>query len=92
MLNSAFDEVRRPFDRSLPARVALRNRPDQRFYVYDAVNDGVYRYGFAKTQTAYETSFRKLFAALDQLEERLGQHRYLVGDQLYRDGFAVIPG
>ena len=80
MLNSAFDEFG---DHSIDLYPpALRSTIDRtNAFVYDAVNDGVYRCGFAKTQTAYETSFRKLFAALDQIEERLGQHRYLVGDR-----------
>lgn len=39
-------------------------------FVHDAINNGVYRCGFARTQAAYEDSFRKLFAALDSLEER----------------------
>ena len=48
-------------------------------YVYDNVNNGVYRCGFAGTQAAYETAVRRLFAALDTLEERLARSRYLVG-------------
>jgi putative glutathione S-transferase len=48
--------------------------------VYDNVNNGVYRTGFATTQAAYEKAFDRLFAALDQLEQRLSQQRYLVGD------------
>jgi glutathionyl-hydroquinone reductase len=47
--------------------------------VYENVNNGVYRAGFATTQAAYEEAFRALFAALDDLEKRLGRSRYLVG-------------
>jgi putative glutathione S-transferase len=50
--------------------------------VYDGVNDGVYRTGFATTQEAYEEAFDALFATLDWLEERLARRRYLVGDAL----------
>jgi glutathionyl-hydroquinone reductase len=50
--------------------------------VYDTVNNGVYRVGFATTQAAYETAFERLFDALDLLEERLSGQRYLVGQQL----------
>jgi glutathionyl-hydroquinone reductase len=49
--------------------------------VYESVNNGVYKCGFATTQEAYEPPFRKLFEVLDALEDRLGQQRYLVGDR-----------
>lgn len=48
-------------------------------FVYDDVNNGVYRCGFATTQVAYEAAFDKLFGALDSLEERLSTQRYLLG-------------
>lgn len=50
--------------------------------VYENVNNGVYRAGFATTQAAYEEAFGKLFAALDRLEARLEKSRYLVGGRL----------
>ncbi|KQT82503.1 glutathione S-transferase family protein [Aurantimonas sp. Leaf443] len=46
--------------------------------IYDAVNNGVYKCGFATEQAPYEEAFHALFAELDRLEERLGQSRYLV--------------
>jgi putative glutathione S-transferase len=49
--------------------------------VYDNVNNGVYRAGFATTQPAYEEAVESLFGTLDTLEQRLGQQRYLVGKQ-----------
>lgn len=49
--------------------------------VYDAVNNGVYKAGFASTQDAYEEAYDELFEVLDELEEGLGEQRYLVGDQ-----------
>jgi putative glutathione S-transferase len=51
-------------------------------YIYDNVNNGVYRAGFATSQRPYETSCRKLFEALDQLEERLSKSRYLFGKRI----------
>mmetsp|Transcript_39388 Transcript_39388/g.62969 ORF Transcript_39388/g.62969 Transcript_39388/m.62969 type:complete len:342 (-) Transcript_39388:104-1129(-) len=48
--------------------------------IYPAVNDGVYRCGFAKSQEAYDDAFGKLFAALDAMEAHLQSHRYLCGD------------
>jgi putative glutathione S-transferase len=50
--------------------------------VYDAVNNGVYKCGFATTQAAYEAPFHALFAMLDKLDARLAGQRYLVGDRL----------
>jgi len=48
-------------------------------FVYDNVNDGVYRAGFATSQRAYERAVRRLFDALDQLDARLATRRYLFG-------------
>ncbi|MBA2317367.1 MAG: glutathione S-transferase family protein [Euzebyales bacterium] len=50
--------------------------------VYDDVNNGVYKAGFAGTQEAYEEAVQALFARLDQLDERLAQQRFLVGETL----------
>jgi putative glutathione S-transferase len=81
MLNSAFDEWG---DRSLDFYpVPLRAQIDaMNALVYPAINNGVYRAGFATTQEAYEEAFDTLFAALDGIEERLSRQRYLVGDRL----------
>jgi glutathionyl-hydroquinone reductase len=51
-------------------------------FIYEKVNNGVYRAGFATTQEAYETAARDLFAALDQLDDRLRSHRYLFGRKI----------
>ncbi|KQQ31193.1 glutathionyl-hydroquinone reductase YqjG [Methylobacterium sp. Leaf123] len=50
--------------------------------VYDRVNNGVYRAGFATKQAAYEDAFTALFAELDAIEDRLGRQRYLCGSVL----------
>jgi len=50
--------------------------------VYESVNNGVYRVGFATNQDAYESAFVTLFASLDWIEEILSQQRYLTGDQI----------
>ena len=49
--------------------------------VYETVNNGVYRSGFASTQEAYEEAVYPLFETLDRLEERLATRRYLFGDR-----------
>jgi len=51
-------------------------------FVYEYVNNRVYRAGFASTQTAYEKNCRALFYALDELEKRLTTQRYLFGDRI----------
>jgi len=50
--------------------------------VYDTVNNGVYKAGFATAQDKYEEAYNALFDSLDWLEERLSGQRYLVGGQL----------
>ena len=50
--------------------------------LYPSLNNGVYRAGFATTQVAYEEAFGQVFAMLDELEDRLNDRRYLVGDRL----------
>lgn len=49
-------------------------------FVYPMINNGVYKAGFATTQTAYDDAVVSLFSALDTLEARLALHRYLIGD------------
>lgn len=50
--------------------------------VYTEVNNGVYRCGFAGTQEAYDRAYARLFTALDWLEDRLADQRYLMGDTI----------
>ncbi|MEC7399022.1 MAG: glutathione S-transferase family protein [Pseudomonadota bacterium] len=50
--------------------------------IYDAVNNGVYKAGFATTQEAYDKAVKPLFAMLDELEYRLDGRDWLVGDRL----------
>ena len=50
--------------------------------IYHTVNNGVYRCGFAQSQSAYEQACNELFATLDDLEKCLADNRYLCGDQI----------
>jgi putative glutathione S-transferase len=62
---------------------ALRNEIDRwNTDLYEYVNDGVYRAGFATSQAAYEKAVRRLFETLDRLEQRLADRRYLFGSTL----------
>ena len=59
--------------------------------VYEDVNNGVYKAGFATTQEAYEEAFDALFARLDWLEERLSRQRFLVADRLTEADIRLYP-
>ncbi len=60
-------------------------------FVYGKVNNGVYKTGFATTQSAYDEAVTELFNALDELELRLGQQRYLVGAQITEADWRLFP-
>ena len=80
MLNSAFDGLTGNTSDFYPQ--ALRADIDAiNAVVYDTVNNGVYKSGFATTQEAYEEHVAKLFDSLDMLEQRLAARRYLVGHE-----------
>ncbi|HEU5423312.1 MAG TPA: glutathione S-transferase family protein [Nitrolancea sp.] len=59
--------------------------------IYQDVNNGVYRAGFATSQAAYDEAVTALFARLDWLEQRLAGQRYLVGDQLTEADIRLFP-
>ena len=81
MLNSAFDRFTDSRLDLYPAH--LRTEIDRlNAFIYENVNNGVYRAGFATAQPAYERAVRRLFDALDQLESRLDRQRYLFGSRL----------
>lgn len=79
MFNSAFNVLTGNRDDYYPEQ--LRPRIDTiNEFVYDNINNGVYKCGFATTQAAYEEAFSALFVALDRVEAILDDQRYLVGD------------
>jgi len=81
ILNSAFDEWGDDTLDLYPAD--LRQDIDEvNRVVYETVNDGVYKTGFASSQEAYDEAVRALFATLDMLDTRLGERRYLCGDRI----------
>jgi putative glutathione S-transferase len=59
--------------------------------IYENINNGVYRTGFATTQSAYEGAYQALFEALDRVEERLSRQRYLVGGQITEADWRLFP-
>ncbi|QDZ02087.1 glutathione S-transferase family protein [Nitratireductor mangrovi] len=81
MFNSAFDEWGDASRDFYPAE--LRSDIDRwNDRIYEAVNNGVYKCGFARSQEAYEEAFAALFEALGEVEAQLARSRYLVGDRL----------
>jgi glutathionyl-hydroquinone reductase len=81
MFNSAFDHLTGSTADFYPEE--LRTEIDAlNARVYDAINNGVYKAGFATTQEAYEEAVTALFSMLDELENRLGSQRYLFGDRM----------
>jgi glutathionyl-hydroquinone reductase len=79
MFNSAFDEVGAlPGDFSPPELLAEIDELNE--FIYPTINNGVYRAGFATTQEAYEEAVAEVFSALDTLEVRLENSRYLTGN------------
>ncbi len=81
MLNSAFDQFGDAdvdfYPQDLREEIDAINKS-----IYENVNNGVYRAGFARTQEAYDGAFDRLFDTLDELEARLSKQRYLVDEQI----------
>ncbi len=81
MFNDEFAECAAPGVDLFPDDIAAEHAELAQF-IYDNVNDGVYRTGFATAQDVYEKHGRALFAALDMLEARLARGRYLFGERI----------
>jgi len=81
MLNSAFDGIGAKEGDYSPADL-LPEIDAINAEIYDGVNNGVYKAGFATKQDVYEEEVTKLFGHLDRLEEKLGRQKYLVGDRI----------
>ena len=81
MFNSAFNEITGNHDDYWPA--ALRHDIEHvNQDIYDNINNGVYKAGFATSPAAYEDAVAALFASLDRMEARLQRQRYLLGAQI----------
>ena len=81
MLNTAFDGLGARAGDYYPPE--LRAQIDElNGWIYDNVNNGVYKAGFATSQQAYDEAVDGVFTSLERLEQILGQHRFLTGNQL----------
>ncbi len=96
IVNNESSEIIRIFNSAFNPLIEDRQAREQDFYppqlrtqideinefVYNNINNGVYRTGFATKQAVYEKAYDRLFNALDRVEEILSRQRYLVADQL----------
>jgi putative glutathione S-transferase len=82
MFNDAFNAVAQNKDVDLFPKEIAQEQEKLSDFLYDHVNNGVYKAGFATHQRPYEISCRKLFEALDELEARLSKSRYLFGNRI----------
>ncbi len=81
MFNTAFNDIGARSGDYYPR--GLRDKIDElNTVIYDTVNDGVYKAGFATSQQAYEGAITPLFETLDWLDSHLAKRRYLLGDQI----------
>ncbi len=81
MFNAAFDDIGARSGDYYPRE--LRDQIDKlNTVIYETVNNGVYKAGFATTQQAYESAVIPLFETLNRLDSHLAKHRYLVGNQI----------
>ena len=90
MFNSAFDQAGATGPDLYPE--ARRDEIDAlNGRIYHNVNNGVYRAGFATNQKAYDEAVYPLFETLDWLDARLGEGRYLLGDELTEADWRLFP-
>lgn len=90
IFNSSFNEITGNTADFYPP--ALRPEIDSwNEQIYEYVNNGVYRCGFAKKQAAYDEAVTRLFATLDKVEAALEKQDYLVGNQLTEADLRLIP-
>ncbi len=90
IFNSSFNELTGNTDDFYPK--AKRARIDNiNNLVYENINNGVYKTGFALTQKAYDIAVIKLFETLDRIDEILGQSKYLIDDELTEADLRLVP-
>jgi glutathionyl-hydroquinone reductase len=82
MFNDRFNDFARSKDVDFFPQEVEAEHAKLSSFLHDNVNNGAYRAGFATRQRPYEIACRKLFEALDQLEERLSKNRYLFGNRI----------
>lgn len=90
MLNTAFADILPKAPDLYPTRLA-KEIDVWNEMIYAKVNNGVYRAGFASTQSAYEAAAIELFENLDAIDKHLSTHRYLCGDTFTEADVRLFP-
>ncbi len=90
MFNSAFNDLTGNTDDYWPDPLQDAIEPVNA-RIYDTLNNGVYRAGFATTQDAYDEAVTALFDTMDWLEDRLSSNRYLMGDRVTEADWRLVP-
>ncbi len=90
MFNSAFDGLTGNTDDYWPEQLrdGIESVNDR---IYNGLNNGVYRAGFATTQDAYDEAVAEVFKTLDWMEDHLSQNRYLTGDRVTEADWRALP-
>src|SRR5437867_3839987 len=82
MFNDVFNDFARNRDLDFFPKEIEAEHAKLSSFLHNNVNNGVYKAGFATRQRPYEIACRRIFEALDQLEERLSKNRYLFGNRI----------
>ena len=90
MFNSAFNDITGNSDDYYPDALAAEI-DELNDYIFNNLNNGVYKAGFARTQEAYDEAVVNVFAALDKLEARLEQSKYLLGENICEADWRLLP-
>ena len=89
MFNSAFDRITGNDLDFWPEDLRSAIEPVNA-RIYDTLNNGVYKSGFATTQQAYDEAVTEVLSTLDWLEDRLGESRYLMGDRITEADWRLV--
>lgn len=93
--NESADIVRALGEAFAPGQLYPRDKADEvdawNAMIYPALNNGVYRAGFARTQDAYNEAVAEVFTALDRIETHLSHNRFLAGDTLTEADIRLFP-
>ncbi|MDD1781123.1 glutathione S-transferase family protein [Enterovibrio sp. ZSDZ35] len=90
MFNSAFNEITGD-TQDFCAEALVDQIDETNDWIFNTVNNGVYKAGFARTQEAYDEAVTVLFDSLETIEERLGKQPFLLGDAITEADWRLLP-